>query len=1091
MTETAVTVPPCPAAFAKPGAYVAGLAALLLALNELSMLSAGFLDSAGAAWTFNDLVGPQVWSNRGGWDAVFTPDQLEAWRRMFWVYLALDAAFILTYWRALTSAITGGLRWLVVGLVVVDVVETVCDAILMLRRCAGGGCLKGRFVDAVAVVSLVKWALVAILVGALFIAVIRYLPRVWQVCRAMFIQRFSLLAFLPIAVLSVVPGTPVTDMFDQLPDVERQWLDGPTGIWHATAAGLVHGLVLLPAIFLLGRIRADWATRRAAGNGLWPWFSQSSAGGVATARAQHLGLWLVGPSVLVVLAAYSELRDSGSVVWSRLVAFCAVPVFVLLASWLLRLRPPRLRRPGAVPPAYPTDVMAVGDIVTVASVSLAGLGLVRALTALAASDFAQGAGGEAVLPAVLTVAGAVLAVAAWPMGAWLLDEIASRGEADGGVLSWFGKLATPGVNRDGSLDVDGEPRTLVRTALLAVAVAGFIAISLYPRELAGAVGALALTIAALAFLVVIVGVAVTYVQERQPPALFRLRWATALLACLIVVCLVPGGLAGWVGEFRVVIAVAAVVAGAVSVVISYAPEPTPLRPAELPVAGVGPRATPVVPLFLLAALLANLVGSARDVHPVAQAGQTPIRPTMAQAFDAWLGQQRVCTSKVTMNGRELEVRPMLMIAAEGGGLRASYWTTAALDEIAAAGAGCGRTSTLFSGGASGGAFGLTLARFIDQPLDSVRSIAGSKALGAASASLFGGDVLASATGIRLESGTPHRDTARAWLDRAGLMETVWEDQVDLPDGTAYLPADPADATSGGGTVTGQLILTSTVVRTACRALLSQVDLGPSKTDCPGGSGPRSFDLFGAYGACLGNLPALTGGLLASRFPYVTPSGSVGQCGDREFVQLIDGGYSDNTGLGTITNLAPEWLPLVRAHNEKVLTGADGPIVVPVVVYLENGTGSDFGVSVEAGQDDPPDDPADQEPAELDWQLTPEILVPPVSALRARGHRIGAVTSLVKARGLMSAALCRTTVVGCASLRGQVRDWAPQRVFVVHQSQQPTVSAPLGWVLSEASQADMQVDLHEQLNKSCDELRVDPGCKAGFANLHGLVALLGG
>jgi len=500
-----------------------------------------------------------------------------------------------------------------------------------------------------------------------------------------------------------------------------------------------------------------------------------------------------------------------------------------------------------------------------------------------------------------------------------------------------------------------------------------------------------------------------------------------------------------------------VVGGLVSVMISYAPEPSPLTAAELAEVGVGPRATPVVPVFLLGVVLANLVGSASDVHAVAQAGALPARLTLTDAFAAWLAQPGACGSKLTMNGRDLDVRPMLMIAAEGGGLRAAYWTTAALEQIAAAGNGCGNAATLFSGGASGGALGLTLARFADQPLDKVRDIAGSAALGAASASMFGADLLASATGIRLESGTPHRKSARAWLDRAGLMETVWEDQVDLPQDPLFLPSDPAEATSGDGVVTGQLILTSTVVSTSCRALLSQVDLGPTKTACPASSGPRSFDLFGAYRDCLGNPPALTAGLLASRFPYVTPSGSVDGCGDHEFIQLVDGGYTDNTGLGTITNLATQWLPLVRVHNEKVLGGLEAPIVVPVVVYLENGTGSDYGISTEAGRDDPAYDPDDQGLTALDWPVTPEGLVPPVSAYRARPHQVGAFTSLVKARSLVTGALCRPGVPTCGALRDAVVAWRPQRVFVVHQSPQPTVSAPLGWVLSEASQRDLQAD----------------------------------
>ncbi len=455
---------------------------------------------------------------------------------------------------------------------------------------------------------------------------------------------------------------------------------------------------------------------------------------------------------------------------------------------------------------------------------------------------------------------------------------------------------------------------------------------------------------------------------------------------------------------------------------------------------------------------------------------------MADAFASWLAQSEACASTVPFGDRELEVRPMLMVAAEGGGLRASYWTAAALQQIATAGQGCGSYSTLFSGGASGGAFGLTLARFTASPLTSVRAITGSTALGAAGMALVGGDLLASATGIRLESATPHRANDRAWLDRAGLMETVWEDQVGLPDETDFLGSEPA------GDVTGQLVLTSTVVRNACRALVSQVNLGSSATGCPGGVGPRAFDLLGAYD-CLDDLPALTAGLLASRFPYVTPSAAVSACGDREFLQVVDGGYTDNTGLGTIRNLEPLWAPLVRGHNDSVLAGGPGPLVLPVVVYLENGTGSAFGVSPEDADSAPSDDPDDQGPADLDWAVTPESLVPPLTAVRARGHQVSATPSLQRAVGLTRNALCAPGSLQCRALKNQLARWTP-RVFVVHQSPQPTVSAPLGWVLSQASQDDLDADLQEQLAKPCSELPLDPGCRAGYANLSELVALLG-
>lgn len=517
MTETRQTDPPVPAMFGKAGAYVAGMVALLLAMNELSMLSAGFLDSAGKAWTFNDFLSWNVWDNREAWNAVLTADQLRQWQWMFWLFLALDVAFILTYWRALVPRFSGIMQRVLLALVAVDLVETVATGALLTQRCADGGCVDGRLINGLAVLTTVKWALVlGLLVILPFLCPWR---RVGQVLRATYIQRYSLLAFLPIALLAVVPGTPITDMFDQLPDVQRQWLDNRTGIWHAAAAGLVHGLVLLPAIFLLGRIRADWAARRVAGNRRWPWFEQPDQNDRAKPRPHHLTLWLIGPLVLFGLAAYSQLRDPGSVVWLRLVAFCSVPLFVAAASWVLRRKcPPQPGLPRAVPLTYDNDVMAVGDVLTVAAASLAGLGTVRALTALAAMNLTEGAVLDAMLPAFLTVSGGALAVLAWPVGAWLLKHIDVGSRPGGGVLTGFSRVATPGVNVDSTRGVDGQPRTAARWALLVGAVGGFIGVSLLPRDLAGWFGALAVTVAALALIVVMVGVVVAYAQERQAGA---------------------------------------------------------------------------------------------------------------------------------------------------------------------------------------------------------------------------------------------------------------------------------------------------------------------------------------------------------------------------------------------------------------------------------------------------------------------------------------------------------------------------------------------------------------------------------------------
>jgi len=85
--------------------------------------------------------------------------------------------------------------------------------------------------------------------------------------------------------------------------------------------------------------------------------------------------------------------------------------------------------------------------------------------------------------------------------------------------------------------------------------------------------------------------------------------------------------------------------------------------------------------------------------------------------------------------------------------------------------------------------------------------------------LDSGDLLATSTGLRFKAGTPYRDPKRQPLDRAGLMETSWEDILPALR-TPFLAADKDTAASDGAkTVTGQLVLNSTAVRDGCLCFL--------------------------------------------------------------------------------------------------------------------------------------------------------------------------------------------------------------------------------------------------------------------------------
>lgn len=999
---------PEPADFRWVGAMLAALGAVWLAMNEISLLAAGFLAEGGKSWSFNGMSGPAVTNEYGGWHGVLTSEQLDDWLPLLAIYLVLDLIFIAIYVPALRRFAATGPVLLLAGL---DVLENVLTFLLGWERCGGRDCVPGLQVVILTVITMLKWvafaAILVLLVSKHWQTIKAAVPRIY---RALKIQRFSLLAFLPLALLTVIPGT---DVLDQLPDVQRSWLDTGTGVGHALIAAFLYYAVLLPVLFLLGRLRADWAVRRVRGASHgWPYYTKDGKN-----RRHNLVLWIIGPILLPVVAVVLAVSGQGEVFKRRLIVFCLIPLLVLGLSHLLRGRPgvkPRELRELA--DSFPRDVMIAGDMLAVTAVSLGGLGMIRAFTGLAAGD-AVGLfdSSYVVHPSVAVVIGAVLGVGPWLVSWPVLKAIKSWGRPEStGPLGCYGKLATPGVNPNGKTAVDAIPRSKVRAGFVFGASAAILLLGLFPRRIADALGVLAATMLALATLVILIGVIVAYAQERQPPEIFQTKWLRL-------------------------------------------------------------RATPILGLLVFAMVATSLIGGKTEVHPVAAAAALPDRPTMQEAFDAWVGQSTKCT--VPLDGG-LSLRPMLLVAAEGGGIRATYWTASALEKISTTGSKCAKNAVLFSGGASGGAFGLTVARFDDKPLAAVKAMAGHEALGAATISLMSSDLLASNAGLRFDAAAEYRTPSRQPLDRAGLMETAWERKVKAVR-TLFLPDDG----KAEGAMTGQLILTTTAVRNGCRALVSQVDLsaGAHTEDgapvCGAGvAGAHNYDLFGSYG-CVGNLQALTAGLLASRFPYVTPSGVTGRCGELKPAQLVDGGYTDNTGIGTIVDLAPSWGPAVREHNDKVLAAGSGEIIVPLVVYIENGTGKDYSV----GNDDPVDGIGNTFKPGASWSSVPELLVPPATKfVTAKEDGTKDRALLQEARTAAVSQLC-TESVACATLRsGKL----PNLVYVISQSTQPSLAAPLGWTLSQASQNDLDNDLALQGDKQCA-----PDCR-GYGTLHDLLVALG-
>ena len=181
----------------------------------------------------------------------------------------------------------------------------------------------------------------------------------------------------------------------------------------------------------------------------------------------------------------------------------------------------------------------------------------------------------------------------------------------------------------------------------------------------------------------------------------------------------------------------------------------------------------------------------------------------------------------------------------------------------------------------------------------------------------------------------------------------------------------------------------------------------------------------------------------------------------------------NSGIGTVVDLAAQWLPLVQELNTADLRSGVEPIdlVVPLVVYLDNGTGSDLSTPTR--------------------KVTSELLVPPVGNSRA-GKAQSDAPALLQRAAAMGAVdrLWDRGVVQPPGLDAAIEAWRPEPIVVVNQSTFPAVSAPLGWVLSQDSIATMDQALRGQAMVRCDLGRPQSAlCAKGIGTLGDALAVL--
>lgn len=319
-----------------------------------------------------------------------------------------------------------------------------------------------------------------------------------------------------------------------------------------------------------------------------------------------------------------------------------------------------------------------------------------------------------------------------------------------------------------------------------------------------------------------------------------------------------------------------------------------------------------VALLLVAILgVCSLIsdGSAHDARRTNDASPTSDGVGLEAAWTAW--KQANCAD----NGESGEI-PLVLVSSPGGGQRAAYWTASVLTELFGTklGGGCGTNpaSAVFAlGGASGGSLGNT---------------AWAATLGAAakddstwySVPFAESDPLTQPLAWMLSVDLVRGYAGFGGPDRAAILEDGLGRRVNGMHNSFF-----SDVYGSNGQ-RPLLVLTGTQVETGCRIAISQVRLTTTGQTCNGVTGhsgaPMTSDVLDYLCAddstVPGGLRRSTAALLSARFPYISPSGRLYRCSDDTAIGVVDGGYSDNTGIDAMLELWRQLEPKVNDHNAK-------------------------------------------------------------------------------------------------------------------------------------------------------------------------------
>lgn len=300
------------------------------------------------------------------------------------------------------------------------------------------------------------------------------------------------------------------------------------------------------------------------------------------------------------------------------------------------------------------------------------------------------------------------------------------------------------------------------------------------------------------------------------------------------------------------------------------------------------------------------------------------------------------------HGAEKKPLPMIIVAAEGGGIYAAYHTAYVLAKLQDREPAFGRHVIAISG-VSGGAIGATVYASLRAAEDDGWKFRPERNIGddgtrnrEASKYVLSADYLAPVVAMGafpdlFQTLLPYPFDL---FDRARGLESTLDSRLDqlFVDVAGPRAFSGVSKTFLGGT-TPALFINTTRVDTGSRLVLGSVALGREVENGGAWESPeRRFGFNTLETLNPGMRPLVSSAAFASaRFPYITPVAYVHSTleGDPSKVRLADGGYFENSGLATVLDI----LHVIRKETNK-----DTHTPKPHLIVLHIGAREERGAS---------------------------------------------------------------------------------------------------------------------------------------------------